>query len=154
MLGRQSSPGPCSQLTIPDGYHFLNASGLVEPTRYMRRKGELRLVRTAPEKLVLGMLSLFRYPSSKRKSMSRRYTTPSCQIDEYREHITPYGHSYEQWFGGRPTGLEAATTLGGRAKGDIGPSLPKPHCPFSLLKDKASANWLCVNPMSLAHWRC
>ena len=92
--------GRNSQHTIPDGYHFLNASGLVEPTRYMRRKGELRLIRTAPEKLVLGMLSLFRYIVVEAYVDVEATHCAFLEIDEYREHITPYGHSYEQWFGG------------------------------------------------------
>lgn len=100
--------GRNSRFTIPDGYHFMNASGLVDPIRHMVRKGELRVVRTSPEKLVMGMLSLFRYIVVEEFVDVEAAHCAFLEIDEYREHITPYGHSYEQWFGGEdPPGWKA-----------------------------------------------
>ena len=94
-LGRNSS------FTIPDGHAFMNAYGMFVPSRIIRRRtGELQVVRTSPMKLVLGMLSLFRYIIVEDHVDAEAAHCAFLAIDEYREHITPYGHSYEQWFGG------------------------------------------------------
>ena len=58
------------------------------------------LVRTPPTKLVYGMLSLFRYIVVEDHVEVEAAHCAFLSIDEYREHVTPYGHSYEQWFGG------------------------------------------------------
>ena len=93
-LGRNNSN------TIPDGYAFLNASGLVDSSRFVRRRsGELCLVPTSPQKLLLGMLSLFRYIVVESHVDVEAVHCAFLEIDEYREHITPYGSTYAEWFG-------------------------------------------------------
>jgi hypothetical protein len=85
-------------LTVPDDCRYDLATGHIGHFDLLTKHGQKR--RDAELLKRLGMLGMIQKLTCVENIPGEAVHCAFLIIDEYRQWNTPYGHSYEQWFGG------------------------------------------------------
>jgi hypothetical protein len=91
--------GRNSRFTIPNGYHFMPALGEVSKTRTIYKNGETKIIKASQASKIIGMLGLFRHIIIVGHVDAEAVHCAFMEVDEYLTFITPFGHTYKQWYG-------------------------------------------------------